>query len=230
MNWPRILIVDDDPEILAVASDALGSHWLTCVARDGEDALTTFLREHPDLIVLDLSLPKIDGYEVCRRVRESNDVPIIILSGNGQAENKIRCFKLGADDYVTKPFVPDELVERIQSVLRRGKPRNSPAGIVNFVDGELSINFDSREVVIGTGKVPLTAIEFNLLRELALNAGRVLTHAQLLARIWGRDFETERELIHVHIGNLRSKLESAAVNSRHIVNVRGVGYMFVLQG
>ncbi len=224
MKSTRILIADDDPQILEMINDALETDWSKCFATNGEEALKRFETEQPNLVVLDLGLPKRDGFEVCRRIRETSNTPIIILSARSALDDKIRCLRLGADDYLTKPFFTGELHERIRAILRRTNPFSTrPAG---FTDGGLFIDFDKRKVTLNDREVTLTAIEFDLLRVLVLNKGKVLAHTELLEKVWSSGFGEETEYLHVHIGHLRSKIRGFPEESDRIQNVRGVGYIF----
>jgi two-component system KDP operon response regulator KdpE len=193
---------------------------------DGAQALQIFERELLDLLILDIMMPKMDGFEVCRRLREWSQVPIIMLSARGDEEDKVKCLELGADDYITKPFGVNELIARVKAVLRRTVALDTTATEPSFTSGDLQINFVERKVIAGGGEVRLTPTEYSLLQELVLNAGKVLTYAQLLNRVWGPEYGQEREYLHVFIGRLRAKLEPDPTNPVHIVTVPGIGYKF----
>jgi DNA-binding response OmpR family regulator len=227
MNNPRILTVDDDLAILKlVRANLRADNYEVFTAKDGGEALEIIEKEQPDLIILDIMLPELNGYEVCRQVRAWSSVPIIMLSANGEEENKVRCLDTGADDYITKPFGVDELRARVRALLRRIRlAPTSPAQPV-FSSGKLQINFVERRVSIGAREIKLTPIEFNLLQELALNAGKVITHGQLLNKIWGPDYIDERHYLHIFIRRLRMKLKADRQRFDFIQNVSGIGYRF----
>ncbi len=190
---PRVLVADDDPLIQRLVRthlDRAGFRVLS--AGDGEEALDVAAAEQPDLIVLDLMLPKLDGFEVCRRLREFSLVPVVMLTARGEQVDKMKGFEAGADDYLTKPFAPPELLARVRAVLRRtqqGGPTSAPS-IVRC--GSLAIDFVRRRVMAGEEVVKLTPTEFQLLQQLALNAGKVLSHTELLTKVWGPHPERAR--------------------------------------
>jgi len=221
-----ILIVDDEPAILQLARIYLereGFH--VHEASDGEAALEVVNRMHPALIVLDVMLPKLDGYEVCRHLRASNnDVPILMLTARDEDIDKILGLELGADDYLTKPFNPREMVARVKAILRRGDnktPRESKPVYL----GNLEIDPISREVHVGSQTIDLRTQEFELLFTLAKQPGRVFTREQLLQLAWGFDFFGQTRTVDVHIAHLRKKLEGCSVK---IETVTGVGYKVIL--
>ncbi len=221
-----ILIVDDEPAILQLARIYLereGFHVQE--AGDGEAALEVVNRVHPALIVLDVMLPKLDGYEVCRRLRaDSNDVPILMLTARDDDIDKILGLELGADDYLTKPFNPREMVARIKAILRRGD--NKPPKESKPIHlGNLEIDPISREVHIDSQTIDLRTQEFELLFTLAKQPGRVFTREQLLQLAWGFDFFGQTRTVDVHIAHLRKKLEGSSVK---IETVTGVGYKVIL--
>ncbi len=227
MRHPRILVVDDEIAIIKFLRANLGDNdFETLAANDGAEALEIVEREAPDLLVLDIMMPKMDGFEVCRRLREWSQMPIIMLSARGDEEDKVKCLTLGADDYITKPFGVAELIARVRAVLRRTTALDSIPTEPSFTSGDLRIDFVERKVITAGSEVRLTPTEYSLLKELVLNAGKVLTHAQLLNRVWGPEYGQEREYLHVFIGRLRAKLEPDLTNPIHIVTVPGVGYKF----
>jgi len=226
MKKQRILIVDDELSIIKFTRanlEAAGYEIFT--AMNGVEALQTFESELPDMVILDIKMPKMDGFEVCRQIREWSQVPIIMLSALGSEENKVQCLDLGADDYITKPFGKNELIARIKAVLRRMDTAAPPVQ-TSLTFGALTINFSQRKVTVNGKEVKLTPIEFNLLQELALNEGKVLTHAHLLNKVWGPDYQDEKEYLHVFIPRLRAKLEDDPSNPKYIITVSGVGYQF----
>jgi len=195
-------------------------------AMDGVEALQTIEMELPDLVILDIIMPKMDGFEVCRRIREWSQVPIIMLSARGDENDKVKCLDLGADDYITKPFGKGELMSRIKAVLRRAQAIGTIPTQPSFTAGDLEINFAQRRVTVAGKEVKLTPTEFSLLQELVLNAGKVLTHTHLLNKVWGMEYREEREYLRVFIRRLRAKLERDPTAPQHIINVPAVGYKF----
>jgi two-component system KDP operon response regulator KdpE len=223
----RILIVDDDAVITKFLRANLEAEgWQTLTAIDGDEALQIIERELPHLVILDIMMPKMDGFEVLRQLREWSQIPVIMLSVREEITDKVKCLNLGADDYITKPFGADELIARVRAVLRR----NEAANFVNrqslFTSGDLQINFSTRQVTMAGNEVRLTPVEYGLLQELVLNAGKVLAHDYLLHRVWGPDYGREREYLHVFISRLRAKLEPEPAKPRYIITVTGVGYRF----
>jgi two-component system KDP operon response regulator KdpE len=225
MDKKHILIVDDDPAILRLLSTNLKARgYEIFTATDGEESLEAVQRDFIDLIILDLMMPKIDGVEVCRRIREWSDVPIIILSARGDENDKVKCLELGADDYLTKPFGIAELLARIKTAFRhRGDPTVAPAQATFSCDG-LEINFAKRRVTVNGKEVTLTPTEFALLQHLAVNSDKVLTHNMLLQSVWGNEYSSEKEYLRVFVGRLRRKLEPDPKNPKYIQTIPGVGY------
>ncbi len=227
MRRPRILIVDDDLAIIKfVRANLKAEDYETLTALDGVEALETIEREMPDLVILDIMMPKMDGFEVCHQLREWSQMPIIILSARGDETDKVKCLELGADDYITKPFGVSELIARVRAVFRRTQTVGAIPTQPLFSSGELEINFAQRRVTIAGIEVRLTPTEYRLLQELVLNAGKVLTHTQLLNKVWGLEYREEREYLHVFIRRLRGKLERDPTNPTYIITVPGVGYQF----
>lgn len=222
-----ILIVDDEPAIIRFLRGTLDANgFKPLVATDGTEALEMIERELPDLVVLDIMMPRMGGVEVCKRIREWSPMPVIMLSGRGDEEGKVECLNLGADDYITKPFGVSELLARVRAVLRRSDATGTVVSQPTFTSGNLSINFAERRVTVNGSQVRLTPTEYSLLQELVLNAGKVFTHSQLLKRVWGQEYEMEREYLRVFIGRLRTKLETDPANPRYIITIPGVGYKF----
>ena len=221
----RILIVDDEPNILAAVAPLLrarGYDVLTTMS--GKGALELVERDGPDLIVLDLGLPDIDGVEVCRLLRDGRATPIIVLSARGAERDKVAALDAGADDYVTKPFGAEELLARIRVALRRVDPTPPPGGIVTF--GTIAVDRDRRRVVRGDEEIRLTPKEFELLLFLMQHAGRVLTHRAILKAIWGPHSVDQPEYLRVLIGSLRKKIETDPARPQLIVTEPWVGYRF----
>lgn len=227
MNHTYVLVVDDDEKILKFLKANLAREgWHVATARDGSEALRMVEKDPPDLIILDIMMPKIDGFEVCQQLRQWSQVPIIGLSARGDLADKVKCLDLGADDYMTKPFGIDELIARVKAVLRRNRFDDSVPVASSFTSGELAVDLATRRVTYGGNEIRLTATEFKLLRELVLGAGQSLSYKHLLGKIWGPEYKTEREYLHVYIGHLRSKLEPDPRNPVYIISVPGVGYQF----
>lgn len=223
----KILIVDDEPDVRALVRSALSyaRQDLTAVeAADGDEALAMIHSERPDLVVLDLALPKRDGFAVLEQVREKSDLPIIVLTARGLEEEKIKGLRLGADDYLTKPFSPRELVARIESVLRRATPRAPRSGTIKTHD--LAVDLTARRVLRAGKDIHFTPTEFNLLVELATHPGEALTHDVLLTRVWGPEYRYETQYLKVYVGRLRDKVEPVPDEPTLIQTVRGVGYRF----
>jgi two-component system KDP operon response regulator KdpE len=222
---PRVLVVDDEPNILNTLAPLLRTRgYDVLTAMSGRAAIEVIEREKPDLIVLDLGLPDVDGVEVCRTVRETMPVPIVILSARGAEEDKVRALDLGADDYVTKPFGVEELLARIRAALRRAEPP-APAS-EPIVRGTIVIDRERFRVLRDGVEVRLTPKEFDLLTYLAQHAGRVLTHRTLLKAIWGPHAVDQPEHLRVLIGALRKKIESNPASPKYILTEPWVGYRF----
>ena len=223
----NILVADDDEKIVKLLRLILSEEgWNVLIARDGAEVIRMTDKYSPDLLVLDIVMPKMDGFEVCRQLRLRSRIPIIALSARGEIADKVRCLNLGADDYITKPFGVSELIARINAVFRRNEisdfvPRKSP-----FICDNIKINFSQRRVYLLDNEVNLTPTEYNLLIELVSNIDKTLTYVHLLAKIWGPEFKEEREYLHVYIGHLRNKLESDPKNPKYIISVPRVGYRF----
>jgi two-component system KDP operon response regulator KdpE len=220
-----ILVVDDELSIikfLRANLKARGYEVLTAV--NGAEAIRTVEMELPDLMILDIMMPGMDGFEVCRRLREWSPTPIIMLSARGEENDKVKCLDLGADDYITKPFGADELIARVRAVMRRAKTSGSAPARPSFTCGDLEVNFARRQVTIAGEEVKLTPTEYSLLQEFAANAGKVLTHTHLLGRVWGAEYREDTQYLHVFVRRLRTKLEPDPANPRYVVTVPGIGY------
>lgn len=218
----RILVVDDEPPIRRFLRAALAAHhYLIFEAANGQAALDAVIAVRPDLIILDLGLPDIDGIEVTRQLREWTRVPVIVLSVREHETDKIAALDAGADDYLTKPFGVGELLARIRTALRHAA-RSTDEPI--FTYGELSVDLSRRSVTVAGEEVQLTPTEYDLLRLLVNEAGKVLTHHQLLRQVWGPGYDEELHMLRVNISNLRRKLERDPTRPRYIVTEPGVGY------
>jgi len=224
----RVLIVDDERDLRAMLSSYLTADGFEVLeAGDGERGLEVALTKAPDLVVLDVGLPGIDGFEVLRRLRQSSEVPVIMLTARTEEVDRVVGLTVGADDYVTKPFSPRELVARIGAVLRRvSTPTTRQTGDVLTFDG-LVIDVDTREVHCDGRSVELSTLEFELLAALARSPRRVFTRAQLMEEVWGWDYVGVERVVDVHISNLRKTLDDETQNPRFIATVRGVGYKFI---
>ncbi|MFZ5898291.1 MAG: response regulator [Bacillota bacterium] len=224
----RVLVVDDEKSIVRLVTFNLEKEgFVTFKAHDGEEALRIVREEKPDLVILDIMLPRIDGFEVCKRIRqESVQTAIIMLTAKDQEIDTVLGLELGADDYITKPFSPRELVARVKAVLRRTVPKEEYVRSSETRIGGLVINSDSYEVTVDGKPVELTPKEFELLDFLARNAGRVMTRDALLNNIWGYSYAGDTRIVDVHVSHLREKIESNPKNPVYIKTVRGVGYKF----
>lgn len=223
----RILIVDDDPAIIKLLRANLEARgYVVLIAQNGAEAIQIFEKDLPHLVILDIMMPEVDGREVCRRIREWSQTPIIILSALGEMSDRVKSLDIGADDYITKPFAIDELMARIRAVLRRSKDAGIMAAKSSFTNDDFKISFAQRVVTIAGNKIELTPTEYYLLQELTLNAGKVLTHGRLLNTVWGLEYGQEKEYLRVYIGRLRAKLEPDPTNPKYIITVAGVGYQF----
>jgi DNA-binding response OmpR family regulator len=222
---PRILVIDDDPGIIRfVRANLQVEGYEILTAMDGDEAIRTVEIELPDLVILDIMMPKINGFQICQQIREWSKVPIIMLSGRDQEEDKIECLNLGADDYVTKPFGIGELLARVKAVLRRTSlSENSSEPALQCHD--LVIDFSRHRVTRNGKELNLTATEFRLVSCLAQNADRVLTPNQILKLVWGEEYSGESHLVHVNIGRVRQKLEENTRNPKYILNKPGIGYV-----
>lgn len=226
----KILIVDDEPPIIDMLSYNLKrANYDVLVAYDGEQALAQARKEQPDLIILDLMLPRVDGLEVCRTIRKERDVPIIMLTARDTEVDRVVGLELGADDYVVKPFSVRELMVRVKNVLRRTAPRpaDSPAETIHL--GSLTVDIARYEACLGAVELDLTTLEFDVLCALARHAGRVLNREQLLDEVWGYDYFGDTRVVDAVIKRLRTKLRQAAPDSEIITTVRNVGYKMVEQ-
>ena len=225
---PRILVVDDEKSIvkgLKFSLEKEGYEVLT--AYDGEEALRIFQEESPDLIILDLMLPLLDGFEVCRRVRKTNDVPIVMLTARGEDIDKILGLELGADDYVTKPFNPRELAARVKAILRRSQASaTDPAKMQIIRLQDMQIDMFQHKVRVRDKFVDLTSKEFALLSLMASHPGRVFSREKLLEHVWGYDFYGDARTVDVHIRHLREKIEPEPASPQLILTVWGAGYKF----
>ena len=225
----KVLIADDEPDVIDILSLTFNMHWQGCAvlsAANGEEALDLFFKESPDVVIVDVQLPRMSGFEVCRRLRHMSDVPILMLSVAGTEMDRVRGLELGADDFITKPFSPLELVARARAVLRRSRLLPVTAAPRIVVDDELAVDLENRRIEVRGKQRKLTPTEFRLLSHLVSNPGRILSHETLLGKAWGREYESDVPTLKVQIARLREKLGDDAQNPRYIFTERGVGYGF----
>lgn len=224
----RILVVDDDRNNLKMVAFLLSEEGYEVITADnGRAALDMIDTKHPDLVILDVMMPQMDGLEVCRRVRQAMDIPIIILSAKGETADKVLGLELGADDYLPKPFEPSELLARVKAVLRRTEVSTFDDTQVGIAVSGLRLDPVANRVILEDGTtIDLTPIEFRLLHCLMRNAGRTLSHDFLLSYAWGYDYEGYSNQIAVYIRRLRSKIEKDPTNPKFVATVRGLGYRF----
>ena len=225
---PRILIVDDEPQITRVLRTALKSHGYDVrTAADGLSAFETFSDWNPGLVITDLAMPTMDGLELCRRLRATSEVPIIVLSAKGEEKTKIEALDIGADDFVTKPFGMDELLARVRASLRRASKQPTTETAPTLLEaGDFKLDTDSRQVTVRGQEIHLTPKEFDLLSYFITHAGKVLTHRTLLAAVWGGNYVEQNEYLRVFVGNLRKKLETDPANPQYIITEPWIGYRF----
>ena len=224
----RILVVDDEPRMIRFIQMNLELEgYQVSQASNGFEALTKLRDDLPDLVILDVMMPDMDGFETLRLLREVSAVPVIMLTVKADEEDKVRGLELGADDYVTKPFSPKELSSRVKAVLRRTEMPAPVEKSSTKIDDYLQIDFDRRLVIAGGTEVKLRPTEYRLLYHLVNNAGRIMTHEQLLSKAWGYEYREESHYLRLYITYLRQKIEPDPANPRYILTERGVGYRFV---
>lgn len=225
----RILVVDDEPRMIGFIRLNLeleGHHVIE--AHNGLEALELIRTQLPDLVLLDVMMPDLDGFETLRMLREFSSIPVIMLTAKGDENDKVYGLELGADDYVTKPFGPRELSSRIKAVLRRAEmPSTSPEEAILRIDNRLSIDFNQREVIVEGERIKLRPTEYRLLYHLIENAGWTVPHDQLLAKVWGYEYRDEAHYVRLYVNYLREKIEKDPSNPEYILTERGVGYRFV---
>jgi two-component system KDP operon response regulator KdpE len=224
MSGARVLVVDDEPQILrALQLKLRGAGYAVEIAATAQEALTKAAMRPPEAIILDVLLPDGSGTDVCRELRSWSAVPILVLSAVGEEQEKIAALDAGADDYVTKPFSGDELLARLRAALRRATPSARPVLEI----GELRIDLEKRAVTMAGEPVALTPIEYDLLRLLAQNEGKLLTHPAILREIWGPAYREESNYLHVYVSHLRRKIEPDPARPRYLLNQPGIGYRLV---
>ncbi len=225
----KLLVVDDAPDVAEIVAFGARMTWPDCevtIAGNGQDALQRFAEQAPDLVVLDVAMPPPDGFDVCRRIRETSQVPILMLTVKDQTLDKVRALDIGADDYLTKPFDHLELLARLRALVRRSNRTVAPSP--PFATGNFSLDFTTHEVRVGGTVVPLTATEYRLLEELVRRAGTVLPHELLLEQVWGPGYTHDAHYLKVFIRRLRRKLGDSAEHPKFIDTTWGVGYRFLL--
>lgn len=228
----RILIVDDEPRYLRLLEANLRTEGYEVVtAQDGLQALEVFSSNPIDLVLLDVMMPRLDGFATCQRIREFSNVPIVILTAKGDEQDRVRGLDLGADDYLVKPFSATELLARVRAVLRRAQTPAETTGQARFFTHEnLKIDFARAEVWRGEDAISLSATEYRLLLQFAHNTGKIQTAEELLSSVWGLEYKGDKEILWVSIARLRQKLEDDAHNPKHIVTRSGLGYLMPPSG
>jgi two-component system, OmpR family, KDP operon response regulator KdpE len=224
-----MLVVDDDANIVEAVTLGFQLQWQECeviTASDGEKGLDRFFEDQPDVVILDINLPEMNGFEVLKRVRQVSDVPVLMLTARGEEMDKVKGLELGADDYITKPFSHLELFARIKAVLRRAEMPPPISAAPSFTIGDLAVNFESRTISLRGKSIKLTPTEYNLLYHLVRNAGRVMSHETLLAKVWGDEYRNDVDYLKVYISRLRNKLEDTPDKPHFILTERGLGYRF----
>jgi two-component system KDP operon response regulator KdpE len=227
----RILVVDDEPDVVESVRLGFELQWREVEvlgANAGDPALDLVEHEHPDIVLLDVGLPGIDGFEVLRQIRAFSDVPVVMLTARDDAMDKVKGLELGADDYVTKPFNHLELMARVKAVLRRLEMPAPTSRAPSFRSNDLEVDFAKQEARLRGERLDLTPTEYKLLYHLVRNAGHILAHSTLLAKVWGREYVDEVDYIRVYIRRLRDKLGDPAESPRYIQTERGLGYRFIV--
>jgi two-component system KDP operon response regulator KdpE len=225
----RILVVDDEPRMIGFIRMNLELEGHQVIeAHSGLEALEAIRTKLPDVVLLDVMMPELDGFETLRMLREFSNIPVIMLTAKGEENDKVYGLELGADDYVTKPFGPRELSSRIKAVLRRAEmPSTSPDQAILTIDDRLQIDFNRREVIVEGEHIKLRPTEYRLLYHLIENAGWTVPHDQLLAKVWGYEYRDEAHYVRLYVNYLREKIEEDPSNPKYILTERGVGYRFV---
>ena len=224
----KILVVDDEERMARfIRLNLEHDGFLVIEAYRGLDGIRILREQLPDLILLDVMMPDLDGFEVLRMVRDVSAVPVIMLTAKGEEDDRVKGLEMGADDYITKPFSPRELTSRVKAVLRRVESTSTGSGEVIDVDEHLRLDFDRREIWLDGKLIKLRPTEYRLLYHLVQNAGWVLTYDQILSKVWGYEYRDEPHYVRLYVNYLRQKLEKDAANPRYILTERGVGYRFV---
>ncbi|HBX23058.1 MAG TPA: DNA-binding response regulator [Desulfotomaculum sp.] len=231
MKHKTILIVDDEPRLLRLVKvNLLASGYEVATATDGKTAIELIEASDYDLLILDIMLPgQLNGFEVCKRIREFSDIPVIMLTGRAREQDRIRGFDVGADDYLTKPFSVEELLRRIKAVLRRTYQAGESPKCPTYTAGDLVINFAQRRVFVEGKEVKLTATEYEVLYHLGSNAGKIITHEDLLTWVWGLEYRNELHYLRNYISSLRKKIEDDPANPKYILGKHGIGYQLTTE-
>ena len=223
----KILVIEDDEDIRTVLATRLRrAGYETTIAADGKDGLRRFYGDRPDLVVLDIAMPIMDGWQVLERLREVSDVPVLILTAATQERDKLRGLRSGADDYITKPFSGEELLARVEVALRRASSATEEPGSISYSDSEIAIDFPKHEVFVRGEPVDLSPTEFRLLAALTRNTNQVLSQDQLLDQVWGREYVGSLDVVRLYVGYLRKKIERDQESPTLIETVRGIGYRY----
>jgi two-component system KDP operon response regulator KdpE len=224
----RILVVDDEPRMIGFIRMNLELEgYQVLAASNGLEALDEVRKNIPDLIILDVMMPELDGFETLRMLREFSNVPVIMLTAKGEEDDRVYGLELGADDYVTKPFSAREVTSRVKAVLRRVSSLIEPGEAILKIDDRLQVDFNKREVIVDGEHVDLRPTEYRLLHHLIENAGWTLTHEQILSKVWGYEYRDESHYVRLYVNYLRDKIEEDPSSPRYIITERGVGYRFV---
>lgn len=222
----RILVVDDEPRMIGFIRMNLElEDHLVIEAHSGLDALDAIRTQLPDLVLLDVMMPELDGFETLRMLREFSDIPVIMLTAKGEENDKVQGLELGADDYITKPFGPRELSSRIKAIFRRLEKPSTDEAIL-AIDDRLSVDFNRREVIVAGERIKLRPTEYRLIYHLIRNAGWTVPHDQLLQKVWGYEYRDEAHYVRLYVNYLRDKIEADPANPQYIITERGVGYRF----
>jgi DNA-binding response OmpR family regulator len=225
MKRAHVLVVDDDPDIRGLVKELLERQgYGVSEASNGKDALRSLYATPPDVVLLDVSMPELDGWQTLERIRDLSDVPVAMLTARAAELEKVRGLKAGADDYITKPFGRQELLARIEAMLRRAGPREEAQE--TYADSRLEVDFAERSVSVDGEQVALTPLEFRLLAAFVRHPGQLLSHDQVLEQVWGDSFSASRDQVKLYVGYLRRKLEGAGVDASAIETVRGFGYRY----
>ncbi|NLI11285.1 response regulator transcription factor [Pelotomaculum propionicicum] len=231
MKRKAILIVDDEPRLVRLVKvNLLASGYTVSTASDGKTAIEMLESASYDLLILDIMLPgPFNGFEACKRIREFSDIPIIMLTGRAREQDRIRGFDAGADDYITKPFSVEELLLRVKAILRRTHPSEEFPKGTTYNYGDLVINFAQRRVFLRGREVRLTATEYQILYHLGCHAGKVITHEDLLTRVWGTEYRNELHYLRNYISSLRKKIEDDPGDPQYILGKHGIGYQLAIE-
>jgi DNA-binding response OmpR family regulator len=230
MIGKKILLIDDDPDFLKLISLIFKeSGAQTFTAQDGLEGMGKLFTQRPDLIILDVMMPGIDGFQICERIRQYSNTPLIMLTALDHDEHMLKGLEAGADDFLSKPINREILLARAKAVIRRTEQNNGYPDVYNYDDGRLQIDIEKHRVLVGGKQVKLTPVEFRLLAYLATNSGRVLPFEQILDNVWGSEYKGNDDYVHVYVSHLRSKIEQDPKKPRYIMSIHGVGYIFEKQ-